>query len=237
MEFVQAQFSLKYEPQIKIRRSLNDIEDCLQGHYGIPQSMPIPDDFAAEAPRIIINSINGHSQINFSQISVDFTVNFDGEYRTDFDLTKSYILERLKLLKNLLSKIGISKYCYCGLSYNIHLDTKGKSNIDYIADKLGIDTDNSIYEASRRIAYVFENKYFVNHQIGTYKEYQSKGISIPNLMDFSNSTLVDEGVSLSIDVNNRYQYLNKAETSPIDDFDGIISKVYLLIDESLKKWG
>ena len=237
MEFVQAQFSLKYEPQVKIRRSLNDIEDCLQGHYGIPQSMPIPDDFAADAPRIIINSLNGHSQINFSQISVDFTVNFDGDYRNDFDLTKNYILERLALLKNLLHKIGISKYYFCGLSYNIHLDTKDKSSIEYVSDKLGIETDKSIYEASRRIAYVVEDKFFVNQQIGTYKEYQSKGISIPNLMDFSNSTLVDEGVSLSLDVNNRYQYLITAEAVHMEGFDDIIEKVYMLIGESLKKWG
>ena len=29
MKFIQAQFSLKYEPQLKIRRFANDIEDCL----------------------------------------------------------------------------------------------------------------------------------------------------------------------------------------------------------------
>lgn len=52
MKFVQAQFSLKYEPQIQIRRSANMIEDFLAEHYGPPQTMPIPDDFAAEAPRI-----------------------------------------------------------------------------------------------------------------------------------------------------------------------------------------
>ena len=33
MRFVQAQFSLKYEPQIKIRRYVNDIEDFLQEHW------------------------------------------------------------------------------------------------------------------------------------------------------------------------------------------------------------
>ena len=32
MKFVQAQFSLKYDPQVKIRRSANDIEDFLQQH-------------------------------------------------------------------------------------------------------------------------------------------------------------------------------------------------------------
>lgn len=53
MKFVQAQFSLKYDLHPKIRRSVNDIEDFLQQHYGAPQTMPLPDEFAPEAPRII----------------------------------------------------------------------------------------------------------------------------------------------------------------------------------------
>ena len=117
MEFVQAQFSLKYQPQIKIRRSVNEIEDYLQEHYGTPQTVPIPDDFAAEAPRIILNSHNGHSQISFSQISVDFTVSFDGDYRTDFGLTQEYILERIGILKDLLEKIGICDFYFAGITY------------------------------------------------------------------------------------------------------------------------
>ena len=74
MKFVQAQFSLKYEPRWKIRRDANHIEDLLQEYYGTPQIMPLPDDIAAEAPRIVFASHGGHSQINFSQISADFTV-------------------------------------------------------------------------------------------------------------------------------------------------------------------
>lgn len=100
MKFIQAQFSLKYEPQIKIRRSVNDIEDFLQQHYGTPQTMPLPDEFAPEAPRIVLYSKNGHSQISFSQISVDFIVNFDDVYLNDFIKTKEYIQERLLLLLN-----------------------------------------------------------------------------------------------------------------------------------------
>ena len=70
------------------------------------QVMPIPDDFAAEAPRVVFTSHKAHSQISFSQISVDLTVNFDGEYRNNFELTKSYIQKRVYLLKQVLNDIG-----------------------------------------------------------------------------------------------------------------------------------
>ena len=68
MKFMNAQFSLKFEPQRRIRRSINDIEDLLEQYYNVPQLSPLPDDFAADAPRIILNSKHGHSQIIFSTI-------------------------------------------------------------------------------------------------------------------------------------------------------------------------
>ena len=132
MKFVQAQFSLKYEPQLKIRRSANDIEDFLQQHYGTPQTMPLPDEFAPEAPRIILYSKNGHSQISFSQISVDFIVNFDNEFMNDFSKTREYIQERITLIIELLKKININEYLFCGVTYNARLDIGEQRPIDYI---------------------------------------------------------------------------------------------------------
>lgn len=236
MEFVQAQFSLKYQPQIKIRRSVNEIEDYLQEHYGTPQTVPIPDDFAAEAPRIILNSHNGHSQISFSQISVDFTVSFDGDYRTDFGLTQEYILERIGILKDLLERIGICDFYFAGITYNMHLNTEHQDYISYMRKILGLDECKNMYEATRRVATTVDNQFFVNEQIGTYKEYQNKGASIPNLMDFVNSKLVDEGINLSIDINNRFEYLQTGESKKLDTFDAIITKIYNLIKNELIKW-
>lgn len=237
MDYVQAQFSLKFEPQIRIRRSANQIEDILVEYYGTPQTMPIPDDFAAEAPRIILNSKGGHSQISFSQISVDLTVNFDGEYRNDFELTKQYLLQRLDILKNLLKEIDINGYYFLGISYNIHLDTDGKTPNQFMADILGGSMNESdLYEASKRVATVKDGKYFLNEQVGTFKEYQNKGNSIPNLLDFTNSILVAEGVNLSLDVNDRYQYLSNGQTKNIDVSGETILDIYNIIENDLVKW-
>lgn len=237
MEYVQAQFSLKFEPQIKIRRNANQIEDFLEEYYGTPQTMPIPDDFAAEAPRIVLNSKNGHSQISFSQISVDLTVNFDGEYRADFGLTKEYILQRLNILKDLLKKINITTFYFAGISYNVRLNTRDKTPTEYMAGLLNAEiTGMDIYEASQRVAMVEDKTFFVNEQIGTFKEYQGKGTSIPNLLDFKNSKLVSEGVNLVLDVNNRYEYLYNGTSKPLDGYESLITKVYEIIERNLTKW-
>lgn len=210
MKYVQAQFSLKFEPKIRIRRSANQIEDILEEYYGPPQTMPIPDDFAAEAPRIVLNSKGGHSQISFSQISVDLTVNFDGEFSSDYELTKRYLLQRLNILKNLLKEIDITRYYFMGISYNIHLDTAEKTTNQFMAGILGSHMNGSdLYEASKRVTTVKDDKFFLNEQVGTFKEYQNKGNSIPNILNFTNSILIAEGVNLSLDVNDRYQYLSR----------------------------
>ena len=89
--------------------------------------MPIPDEFAPEAPRIVLYSKNGHSQISFSQISVDFIVSFDNDFVSDFNKTREYIQERVSLIIDLLKKIGINEYLFCGITYNARLDIEEKN--------------------------------------------------------------------------------------------------------------
>ena len=238
MKYMQAQFSFKYEPQIKIRRSVNQIEDLLQDYYGAPQVMPIPDDFAAEAPRIVLRSHGGHSQISFSQISMDFTVNFDGEYADSFETTKEYIKQRIDVLKGVLRNIGIEKYYFFGLTYNVELEGGYSNSLEHIKKLLGgnVAEQHNLYEASQRIALVEDEKFFVNQQIGTFRQYQSNGISIPNLLEFTNSKLVSEGVSVTVDVNNRYAFLNSGNSFGLDCFDSDFDRIFSFVEETLQKW-
>lgn len=235
MKFVQAQFSLKYEPQIRIRRNANLIEDCLQDYYNAPQVLPIPDDIAPEAPRIVLASKNGHSNINFSQLSVDFISNFDGEYLKSYEKTKEYIYERIVWLKQLLSQIGIKEYYFFGITYNIHLDIGNSNPLDYIKELLGesVSANAKLYEVMQRVASVDSDRYFVNRQISTFKEYQSKGIVSPNLLDFSNSKLISEGVNLSLDVNNRYAFLGSGKTAVMDSFEDELSSIFKLVEKNI----
>ena len=237
MKFIQAQFSLKYEPQIKIRRSVNDIEDFLQQHYGTPQTMPLPDEFAPEAPRIVLYSKNGHSHISFSQISVDFIVNFDDVYLNDFIKTKEYIQERITLIIELLKKININEYLFCGITYNSHLDIGNQKPIEYIRKFLREDIlQNNLYEASQNIACVIDERFFINQQIGTYKEFQGKPGVVPNLFEIDNGIVISEGVSLALDINNRYQYVYKNKKNSINDCLKDVDTIFSLLINNISRW-
>lgn len=238
MKFIQAQFSLKYEPQIKIRRSANDIEDFLQPQYGTPQMLPLPDEFAPEAPRIILYSKNGHSQISISQISIDFIVNFDNEFLNDFKKTQEYIQERITLLIELLKRININEYLFCGITYNARLDIGTQKPIDYIRRFLGGDIpQNGLYEASQNIVCVEDDKFFINQQIGTYKEFQGRPGVVPNLFEIGNGTVISEGISLVLDINNRYQYVYKNKKNSIKDCSKDVDSIFTLLIDNISRWG
>jgi len=240
VKFVQAQFSLKYEPQLKIRRYVNDIEDCLQQHYGIPQTIPLPDEYDLDAPRIILSSKTGHSQISFSLISVDFIVNFDNEFMDDFQKTREYIQERTTLIIELLKKININEYLFCGITYNARLDIGEQKPIDYIKGYLGNNIlYEGLYEASQNTACVKDDKFFVNQQIGTYKEFQTRWDNvpnIPNLFKITNDEIISEGISLSLDINSRYQYVYKNKKNSISNCLSDIDKIFSLLIDNIHRW-
>ena len=113
-----------------------------------------------------------------------------------------------------------------------------ESEGDYLKDLLGVSITptDKIYEASQRIAYVEEELFFVNEQIGTYKQYEGRGNSIPNLMNYKNSNLVAEGINLSLDVNNRYRYLMNGDSIQIKELTAVIEKIYGIVERNFSKW-
>ncbi len=238
MLFVEAHFSLKFEPILKIRRESNIIEDNLQEYYLPPQTMPVPDDFAAEAPRIILNSKGGHSQVSFSQYSVDFVAKFDKEYMTSFDKTKNYVTQRIDLLKNLIQNLNKNSFYFFGLTYNARLDTKGEKAEEYIQNflKYEMDENEPLYEASQRIALVENDRFFVNELIGTYREYQSNGNASMDLLNLVDNKIIAEGINLSVDVNNRYAFIKGGASTSFQSFESDLKWIYEKLENRLSKW-
>ncbi len=218
MEHIQSQFSFKFEPIMKIRRESNMIEDFLQEKYLPPITTPIPDDFVAEAPRIIFASKNGHSQIHFSQISVDFSVNFDGGFVNDYLLCEEYVNERFMLVYELLKKMNVKQYYYFGVTNNVLIDTKNFTSIEYMKSLVnGVSSIDNIYEIFQRVATIEDDKYFVNKQFSNFTQYKGTINNISNLVSIPQGEVVLEGVNFSLDINNRYTFIKSGKLNQIEE--------------------
>lgn len=238
MQYVDAHFSLKFEPILKIRRDANTIEDKLQEYYLPPQTMPVPDDFAAEAPRIIMNAKNSLSTVSFSQYSVDLIIHFDGEYISSFDKTKTDVINRINLLKDLIQDLNRNSFYFFGLTYNARMDTKEVTAEEYIQNFLNTELieDEPLYEASQRIALVEDNKFFVNELIGTYREYQSNSNVSMDLLNLVDNKIIAEGINLSIDVNNRFAFIKSGSNTSFDFFESDLEWIYKKLENRFVQW-
>ncbi len=209
MNFINAQFSVKFPQQVAIRRYINEIEDVLKEHYDAPQAFPIPDNFAADAPRMLFTSKGNHSQIVISQIAIDLNVNFDENYAADFDKIKNYIKNKVEITSKILGQAKIDKYYFCGLmcSYTDEIDTDNP--IDFMqraVGELGKTSGDNLYDASWHKTYL-ENDFYINERMAIGRKLDGVGDMSSDLFNLVDSKIVDEKIITSIDINNKARYM------------------------------
>ena len=137
----------------------------------------------------------------------------------------------------MLRKININEYLFCGITYNTHLDILEQKPTEYIRKFLGGNIlQDDLYEASQSMAYVKNDKFFINHQIGTYKEFQGRLGIVPSLFEADNAEVISEGVALALDINNRYQYIYKNKKNSINDCSNDLDNIFELLCDNINRW-
>ena len=236
MNYRQLQFSIKFSKFENIRRHLNEIEDVFKDLFGVPQTVPVPDDFNPQVPRVVMSSKDGLCQISFSQISIDFSVRSSEEVLVENDACLEYTSKIVNLVKDFFIKVGISDFCYMGVICNLKLNIKGMTALDFAKKRLDKECySDGLYDVSQRLVSVKDNEFFVNEQIDTYHEPKEGITNIPEFRqgkDFSN----EKSVALSIDVNNRYSYIQSGNLIAIDEIKPVLQKIYAVIEEVATKW-
>lgn len=240
MEFINSQFSITFDRKEDIKRMANDIEDSFSSHYENIQILPIPDNFTPSAPRIIMTSKHGHSQIVFTQISVIFDVKYDNNYSKDSQKIKDYIKERYHEISEALPKIGIFNCLYCGLTHQLKIDREDNiPPVDYITNSMHFPVsaypNSHVYDAFLSYTTAWDN-YFINEQLSVVKKYDESNNTIPELARFSEDKVSDEKLMLMLDVNNRMQYFQTGKNIEVEELTNIFSSIYDISSERIAKW-
>lgn len=234
MKLNNIQYSIKYNRTIGIRRHINDIEDAFTKYSLTPYGIPIPDETAPDAPRIIINKDDSSSiQLLFSQISATVSI---AKRSDNKDIDESVFLNLIKELNKLLPSIGISNYLYCGITQTFETSIEPK---EYMSDHIpGIEHENvNLYDGSWQYSYVDSNKYFINQRAAMVKQYSDQDNSIlPDLITFSGRTLEKESLFINIDINDRYDYLMNGNEKSLSKVSNNIDKFMDLLKQKEKEW-
>lgn len=89
------------------------------------------------------------------------------------------------------------------------------------------------------MACVKDDKFFINQQIGTYKEFQKRLDSVhnvPGLFKIANEEIISEGISLALDINSRYQYVYQDKKNSINDCLMDVDIIFSLLTENIDRW-
>lgn len=245
-KLVRMTVSVKYPTEIKVRRNANLIEDLFEEKYNQPMVIPIPDEIDPNFPRIQLQSKNGHSNIAFSQISVDFNVGFDGDYESDYGLCEKYVRERIDMIIKFFKdpEVNKEKIYYTGLSTQIKFEfEKTEKVIEYMKRNFDLKKyeNASIYDYSQKVSIVESEKYFQNIAIGNYRDYQQVTVNpeSPSITSFVGSEVVSSGLLITLDVNDRYHYNEFGGTYGLDELEKRINYLFdqnrLWVDKKLSE--
>lgn len=236
MNYRQLQFSIKFSNFKNMRRHLNDIEDVFNDWFGVPQTVAVPDDFNPQVPRVVMSSKDGLCQISFSQISIDLIIRSNEEVQVNNDESLAYVSKIVNLVKEFFVKVGISNFCYMGLNCSLKLDIKGITALDFAKKRIDKECySDGLYDVSQRLVSVKDNEFFVNEQIDTYQEPKEGITNIPEFRQ-SNDFSSEKSVALTIDVNNRYSYIQSGSLIDINEMDSVLQKINTVIENVVTKW-
>lgn len=233
--------SIKFPKNEKVRRQANLIEDIFNKYYLQPTVVPIPDDIEPVFPRITLNSLNGHSQVSFSQISIDFNVNFSSNYKYDYNLCEKYIEERIKLIYDYLEQSDTDQIYYIGMTSQIKFISEYDYNEineiqKYFLNNRGLP---NLYDFNQKVTLLEDDKYFHNITIGNYRDYKGNVINgdIPAIVSFEQAQIFEKGILVTLDINNRYSYTIKGELTNVSllkpTFEYLYAKNREWIDEKI----
>lgn len=210
--YIQNSFTVTFARQPDVRRKANHFEDLLrgqlQGHYGQPQVIPVPDELDPEIPRLIFGSRHGFSQIIISQISATLNVVYSPDWQIETSKGREYLLERTKTLFSLLEVLDDMKPYFSGLITRARLATSREDK--YVLDHLNkyflkYPPEAGMHDLMVNITAVRDGRFYSNMAVQNYRLWKSVN-ALPGLPRLSRLKASERGIEVTGDFNDRYTF-------------------------------
>ena len=225
--------SVKYKKIENIKKSFIESEKKIKGVFNEATMLPIPDDAPPEIPRIIIKTLNEHSQLNISPVATTLSINYSDGFEKDWSKCEQYILQKMEVVFSLLNNLTENQYEYIGIVTEVLLDEYLEGAKVLANNLLKNKNDVSIYDLNIRYTFVEDDKVFVNIMLQNARIFK-EGIN-PNVAgNLSIENQNAETIGAVIDINDRFGYNNyKDYKTDSTMLNGIVRKMTDVIDNKL----
>ncbi|CUO54602.1 MULTISPECIES: hypothetical protein [Coprococcus] len=227
--------SIKYKRVDNLKKNYFINEDILKDHFNEATVLPIPDDAPLEIPRIIIKSLNEHSQLNISPIAATLQINYNDGFEKDWKKCEQYIQQKMKIVFSFLNILTNNEYQYIGVITEVLLDEYMRDGTQILARNLLKNNDySSIYDLNIRYTFVEKHNIFVNIMLQNARLFKN-GIETDAAGSLSVDNQEAESIGAVIDINDRYGYNTcndyKTDSSKLDS---IITEMTIVMESKLK---
>lgn len=206
-----------------IKKSFLEVYDKnLKDKYNPPNILPIPDEVPDDIPIVIMKSKANHSQIILSKSGITIGTAYDESFNSSWDRCENHLIEKVRDIFSIIEAIRNVEIQFTGLVVQI-LDNNIDQASKYIyKNLLCFSSNKEIHDASCRLTYVLENKYYVNISMENVRFVKGKLFTKNTDISYPN-TDVNDRIILTIDVNDKYN-LNMCGISD-DEKGNIIDNV------------
>ena len=222
MNIINCSLNMVYPRKVKIGEKLSPFlqqpGSALEDLYLTPQILGIPNDIDPEVPRIILDAVNRHNQITVSQVNSRLNCNFDFRYQGDISKSFNYARQRAEVLQSLVKAGDIHDVLYQGVTATVQFpqDAGDHEITSYLLEKFNqkVSTAHQLNEYNQKITFIYNDEYYINLVIGNYRNFNfTNQHDSPLTASLAEAKLLDKGVFVSIDINNRYKFNKDGEPS------------------------
>lgn len=178
-----------------------------------------------EIPFIIARSKGKHSKIEISNKKAKISVGFDDDFMFDFPKCVEYLKERVNLVFEAIGTIKGIRIMFSGV-YCTFIFEKITNPIEILKSPLekklnDVFESEEVYDASSKLTYVIEDKYYINIQLGNIRGNQQ----VENNPEITQKI---HCLAVTLDVNDRYGF---NETDNYESFKGDMDRNIELLEE------
>jgi hypothetical protein len=197
------------EPTVRTEDIKQQLAMALHGQFEARAEQALPDEAPAEIPYMILPGRS--SQIAFSQVQAVIEIEFHDAYTTKADLCRALVRDKMELLLRAWDRVG-ARPVWQGLVLTLRASTidQPESSVRHMLEthlRPGLDSD-ALHDAKLHFGLRLQDHYFVTLGIGHYEarriQRQVAGSGPIGPIRPWEGEVSDEGLELTVDINNRY---------------------------------
>lgn len=230
--------TVMYKKIEKIKKVYYNNENILRDYFNEATVLPIPDTAPLEIPRIIIETLHGHAQLNISPVATTFQINYNDGFETDWKKCSMYIQKRMSKVFDFLNLLTNNDYEYIGLVSNVIYNEVNHDGVKKLSETL-LNSKNikGIYDINIKYTFTENDNMFINIMLQNARMFNKDFIhNTDNIAgSFSIAEQIAESIGAIIDINDRYGFNNiKNYKSDRKQLDVLLETMSNIINNKLR---